>query len=384
MKIFIVGGYVRDRLLGIESKDHDFVVVGSTHDQMIADGFKQVGADFPVYLHPLTGDEYALARTERKVGAGYHGFETDFNPNVTLEEDLFRRDLTINAMAREVLSFDELGHAKLSDEIIDPFNGQLDLEEGRIRHVSDAFGDDPVRVLRAARFACRYGFGIASETWDMMKWMVRDGELNHLTVERVWLEATKAMMEKDPMDFFHVLNNCGALEVVMPHLEGRLSQVRDFVTNVAEADGSIEMRFAALTSEMSPINCASFYEAMKSPSDITSFAVKFNWLLPLLKKGLLEGDKSCGEIAIDLIEKLASGGNNRDTIFDMLHDTVIHLNEKYGVDVFTLQTVHNYTKEMNFDSLSENDQSVLKGREIGEAIRTERSNIANKIIFKLF
>jgi tRNA nucleotidyltransferase (CCA-adding enzyme) len=214
MKVYIVGGYVRDRLMGRPGVDHDFVVVGATHEDMVEAGFKQVGADFPVYLHPVSGDEYALARTEQKDGIGYHGFKVFSDPSVTLEEDLERRDLTINAMAREVIGWDEDGFAKLSDEIIDPFGGQADLAQGILRHVSDAFGDDPVRALRVARFRARYGFNIHPTTFELM-WQMRDrGELDNLTRERVWLELSKAMMERQPQLFFDVLRDIGALHVV--------------------------------------------------------------------------------------------------------------------------------------------------------------------------
>ena len=185
VKVYIVGGYVRDRLLGREGKDHDFVVVGATTQMMLEAGFKQVGADFPVFLNTV-GDEYALARTERKIGKGYHGFETEFGTNVTLEDDLKRRDLTVNSMAREVLGWNELGHAKLSDDIIDPFNGQKHLHNGMIKHTSKAFAEDPVRVLRVARFRARYNFNVAKSTKNLMTKMVDAGEVDHLTPERVW------------------------------------------------------------------------------------------------------------------------------------------------------------------------------------------------------
>lgn len=209
--VYAVGGYVRDRLLGRDPKDHDYVVVGATPDDMITAGFQHIDAAFPVFLHPITGDEYALARKERKVGTGYHGFECEFDLNVTLEDDLYRRDLTMNAMARKVVGWNEEGHAKLSDEIIDPYGGQHDLAQGVLRHVSDAFADDPVRVLRTARFAARYEFRVTKGTMQQMNKIAH--ELNHVPQERIWAEFEKGLMEKFPWLMFEVLKECGALDV---------------------------------------------------------------------------------------------------------------------------------------------------------------------------
>ena len=207
----LVGGAVRDRLLGLPVQDCDYVVVGATPDDLIAAGFKQVGADFPVFLHPQTGEEYALARTERKTGRGYHGFAVSFSPDVTLEQDLQRRDLTINAMAQ-----DQAGH------VIDPFGGQADLAARRLRHVSPAFAEDPVRILRVARFAARFhrlGFVVADETADLMRRMVAAGEVDALVPERVWQEFERALREPDPQRFIGVLRDCGALARVLPELD---------------------------------------------------------------------------------------------------------------------------------------------------------------------
>jgi hypothetical protein len=201
-KVYLVGGAVRDHLLGIESRDRDYVVVGSTPEKMLAAGFSQVGASFPVFLHPETGEEYALARTERKTGFGYHGFETFYDPTVTLEDDLARRDLTINSMA-----MDEDG------KIIDPFNGQRDLKNRVLRHTSQAFSEDPLRVLRLARFAARYVFSVAQETQYLARQIVTAGELNHLPRERIWTELLKGFNESDPSLMLCVLREVGALEI---------------------------------------------------------------------------------------------------------------------------------------------------------------------------
>ncbi|UZE23266.1 multifunctional CCA addition/repair protein [Pseudomonas sp. B21-056] len=211
MQIYKVGGAVRDRLLGIPVADIDRVVVGATAEEMLAKGFRPVGADFPVFLDPNTGEEYALARTERKSGRGYGGFVFHASPEVTLEEDLVRRDLTINAMAED-------DHGKLTD----PYHGQRDLEARLLRHVSPAFAEDPLRVLRVARFAARYaplGFKVADETLALMRQLSDSGELEALTAERSWKEISRALMESQPQVFIQVLRDCDALKVLMPEVD---------------------------------------------------------------------------------------------------------------------------------------------------------------------
>jgi len=211
MQIYKVGGAVRDRLLGQPVSDIDWVVVGATAEQMQALGYRPVGADFPVFIHPKSGEEYALARTERKSGRGYGGFIFHASPEVTLEEDLIRRDLTINAMAE-----DEQGN------ISDPYNGQKDLEQRILRHVSPAFAEDPLRVLRVARFAARYatiGFKIAPQTLELMRQLSESGELQALTAERSWKEIARALMEDQPQVFIQVLRDCGALKALIPELD---------------------------------------------------------------------------------------------------------------------------------------------------------------------
>jgi len=211
MEIFLVGGAVRDKLLGVKVKEKDWVVVGATPETLIALGYKAVGKDFPVFLHPQTREEYALARTERKTAPGYTGFQFYAAPDVTLEQDLIRRDLTINAIAEDA-------HGNL----IDPYRGQEDLDNRVLRHVSPAFAEDPVRILRLARFAARFhylGFTVAQETLDLMRNMVTAGEVDHLVPERVWKEMHRALLEKTPDVFFSTLRNCGALARLMPELD---------------------------------------------------------------------------------------------------------------------------------------------------------------------
>ncbi|HEX9451163.1 MAG TPA: multifunctional CCA addition/repair protein [Burkholderiales bacterium] len=208
MKIYAVGGAVRDRLLGRPVADQDYVVVGSTPEQMEQLGYRPVGKDFPVFLHPQTHEEYTLARTERKTARGYKGFEIHASPEVTLEQDLARRDLTINAIARDG-----------DGNIIDPHHGIADLKAGVLRHVSQAFIEDPVRVLRVARFAARFGFTIAPETLELMREMVRNGEVDHLVPERVWQELARGLMEDKPSRMLLALRDCKALERILPEVD---------------------------------------------------------------------------------------------------------------------------------------------------------------------
>jgi tRNA nucleotidyltransferase (CCA-adding enzyme) len=261
MKIYVVGGAIRDEMLGLPVRDRDYVVVGATPEQMAAQGYRPVGKDFPVFLHPQTQEEYALARTERKTAAGYHGFQFFYAPDVTLEEDLARRDLTINAMAREVLPGDVM-----SETVVDPFDGAGDLKARVFRHVSDAFLEDPVRILRVARFAARFAdFTVAPETMALMRRMVDAGEADALVPERVWQEVARGLMEDKPSRMFAVLRECGALARVLPEVDGLFGvpQRADYhpevdtgvhvmmVIDHAAAQGyALPVRFAALTHDL--------------------------------------------------------------------------------------------------------------------------------------
>jgi len=258
-KIYCVGGAVRDRLLGLAVQDHDWVVVGSTPEEMVAQGFRPVGKDFPVFLHPTTHEEYALARTERKTARGYQGFAVYAAPDVTLEQDLLRRDFTINAIAQE---FDgKHGEGKL----IDPHNGIADLRAGILRHVSTAFAEDPVRILRAARFAARFGFAIAPDTLTLMRDMVNSGEVDALVAERVWQELARGLMEKTPSRFFETLRSCGALARIIPEVDALFGVPQPekyhpeidcgihtmlVIDDAARHGYSLETRYAALTHDL--------------------------------------------------------------------------------------------------------------------------------------
>jgi tRNA nucleotidyltransferase (CCA-adding enzyme) len=254
MKIYAVGGAVRDRLLGLPVKDQDYVVVGATPEQMERLGYRPVGKDFPVFLHPITHEQYALARTERKQGRGYRGFEVHAAPDVTLEQDLARRDLTINAIARTE-----------DGAIIDPFQGVADLRAGILRHVSPAFVEDPVRVLRVARFAARFKFAIAPETVRLMREMVANGEVDHLVAERVWQELSRGLMEGTPSRMFEALRACQALERILPEVDRLFGvpQKPEFHPEVdtgvhvmlvidyaASMEVPLAVRFAALTHDL--------------------------------------------------------------------------------------------------------------------------------------
>jgi tRNA nucleotidyltransferase (CCA-adding enzyme) len=261
MNIYAVGGAIRDELLGVPALDRDYVVVGATPEQMVAQGFRPVGKDFPVFLHPQTHEEYALARTERKTAAGYHGFQFFYAPDVTLEEDLARRDLTINAMARQLQP-----DGTLTGPVIDPFNGQGDLQARVFRHVSDAFLEDPVRILRVARFAARFtDFTVAPQTLELMQKMVSAGEVDALVPERVWQELSRGLMEARPSRMFEVLRECGALARILPEIEALwgVPQRADYhpevdtgvhvmmVVDHAAAQGyALAVRFAALTHDL--------------------------------------------------------------------------------------------------------------------------------------
>ena len=257
MQVYLVGGAVRDAQLGIPHKERDWCVVGATPAELESQGYRRVGKDFPVFLHPDTNEEYALARTERKTAPGYHGFDIDCSPDVTIEEDLRRRDLTINAIAQDD-----------SGGLIDPWGGLADIEQRRLRHVSDAFVEDPVRILRVARFASRFhhlGFTVAAETMDLMRRMVRDGEVDALIPDRVWKETELALAGDNARVFFEVLRECGALRVLFPEVDALFGvpqperwhpeidtglHVMMVLDQAAALSDALEVRFAALVHDL--------------------------------------------------------------------------------------------------------------------------------------
>jgi len=379
IKFYIVGGYVRDRVLGREAKDHDFVVTGATAVDMKTLGYIPIEAQaFPVFHHPKTRDEYALARTEKKTGEGYHGFEVYSDPEITIEEDLLRRDLTCNAMAREVLSWNEAGFAKLSDEIIDPYGGVEDLRNGVLRHVSDAFAEDPVRVLRVARFAARYNFSVAPETMDLMRSLVKSGELDHLTEERVWKELEGALTAEQPTKFFWTLEACGAKDVLFPELGRSLIHSGYGLSRAALRNADMFVRYMLLTSLVDLDKADEFYVRLKAPNDIQRLATKFNRLLRYLKDRAAEQHDP---------EKVLKALHMLDAF--RRPDDMVELSSALGFASFdsriesgmdALLTAFREARKVSFATLTVEQQAVLKGEQIGLAIDQTRLEKIKEVV----
>ena len=268
MKTFRVGGSVRDELLGLAVQDHDWVVVGADPAEMAKAGFKPVGADFPVFLHPRTHEEYALARTERKTGPGYKGFAFHAAPDVTLEQDLARRDLTINAMARAE-----------DGTLVDPHGGERDLRAGILRHVSEAFAEDPVRILRVARFAARFGFAVAPETMALMRAMVAGGEADALVPERVWQELSRGLMEREPSRMVAVLRECGALARVLPEIDATFDRpevperLAARIDRAAARGHDLPVRYALLVLDVLAQAAESLAARVNAPAECRALAL---------------------------------------------------------------------------------------------------------------
>jgi tRNA nucleotidyltransferase (CCA-adding enzyme) len=294
MKTYVVGGAVRDELLGLPVQDRDYVVVGADPAEMQRMGFRPVGADFPVFLHPKTHEEYALARTERKTGPGYKGFAFHAAPDVTLEDDLNRRDLTINAMARGE-----------DGTLIDPHGGAADLKAGVLRHVSEAFAEDPVRILRVARFAARFGFAVAPETMALMRRMVDGGEADALVPERVWQELARGLMEASPSRMIAVLRECGALARVLPELDARFDEpqapeeIARRIELAAERGYELQVRFAALVLDLDAEAAASLSARVNAPGDCRELA-----RLAILEREVLRASAELdAETSLAIIER---------------------------------------------------------------------------------
>jgi tRNA nucleotidyltransferase (CCA-adding enzyme) len=268
VKIYLVGGAVRDELLGLPVKERDYVVVGATPEEMVAKGYKPVGKDFPVFLHPETHEEYALARTERKSGRGYKGFQVYAAPEVTLEEDLKRRDLTINAMAKGE-----------DGALIDPFAGRKDLQARTLRHVSDAFAEDPVRILRVARFAARFGFQVHEQTMALMRRMVDSGEADFLVPERVWQEFARGLVEAHPELMFDVLERSGLSRKLLPELQS--------IPAALSKASSLPVRFAVLTWGLTDVTA--LCERLRAPNEVRDLAVTAGQVRQKLKSSTPEG-----------------------------------------------------------------------------------------------
>ncbi|VAW77036.1 CCA tRNA nucleotidyltransferase [hydrothermal vent metagenome] len=360
MEIYLVGGAIRDRLLGLPVQERDWVVVGATPEEMLDLGYQQVGKDFPVFLHPQTKEEYALARTERKTGPGYKGFAFHASADVSLEEDLVRRDLTINAMAESS-----------GGELIDLFNGQTDLEQGRLRHVSPAFTEDPVRVLRVARFAAKFGhrkFSVAQSTNALMRSMVANGEIDHLVPERVWAELAKALTTDMPEKFFTVLHGCHALDVLFPEIETNYDTATQELRQCANNSRDPSTRYAALMlaiGDKLPVNVhldqvTSISKRYRVPNDYTQLA----------SIAIRTADKINSPSAIDMltIMEISNALKNSPRWQQLLalFQAIGHIDTTTADQLIQAKQV-----AANINAASLKEQS-LQGAEIGKAIREKR------------
>ncbi len=372
MKVYLVGGAVRDELLNLPVLDRDWVVVGATTNEMLAAGYTQVGKDFPVFLHPQTKEEYALARTERKSGQGYTGFSVHASPDVTLEEDLLRRDLTINAMAKSD-----------TGQIIDPFNGQDDLEQGLLRHVSPAFSEDPVRILRIARFAARFaqsGFKVAHETTALMRTMVAKGEIDHLVPERVWSEWRKALETENPERFFQVLRGCQALEILFPEINAVYTKEDASHTNDELPTALSVLKQVALKTSDTIIRFSAFMFALFEQPDKHEATSKLNTLCKRLKvpkhyaqlAQKVVGNKThiCSQNADELLQVFLSTRAFKHTeSWQGLLDTYLSLEHITPTFADQLEKLRIAVARVNAQQFT---QENLTGPELGAAIKSRQ------------
>jgi tRNA nucleotidyltransferase (CCA-adding enzyme) len=353
MRVYRVGGAVRDSLLGHPHNETDWVVVGSTPAEMLTAGYTQVGRDFPVFLHPETKEEYALARTERKTAPGHQGFAVHADPSVTLEQDLERRDLTINAMA-----MDDDG------TVIDPYRGQTDLKAKRLRHVSPHFIEDPLRVLRVARFAARYhhlGFYIADDTLALMTEIVGAGELTHLSVERVWVETEKALGEQHPEVYWQVLTDCGALAVLLPELA--VSQGIAALTRAAPSTQRVDARWATLLADLPGSRALKASERLKAPKHFTLLATGVSsWRAEV--KAALRDAESCAALLIGL------DALRRDEPFDGFCDTLLAMEQNAPEAEWSIQLLRDARTAARAIKAKDVAHDGLAGPDLGAAIRS--------------
>ena len=389
MQVYLVGGAVRDQLLGRPIKDKDFVVVGATVADMLAAGFQQVGADFPVFLHPVSREEYALARTERKQGLGYQGFSVHASPDVTLREDLQRRDLTVNAMAIEVKSLTD--DTPITGKVVDYYGGLQDIKSKTLRHVSSAFSEDPLRVLRTARFYGRYydlGFGIADETLLLMRQLVSSGELAHLSSERIWQESSRAMMQVSPQVYWQQLFEIGALTEYFAPLHqvwshAQYGQIREIVQTALYFAGQMQLNLsqrwallmASLNTDLFTLNSTetlsvNIEAAAKAINEIGNSAkvpkaqTQFATLFVQQAKNLSRIDQLSAAEKIDLIQA-CSAHKAPDKLSQLLVTShVLKLAIQHRQMMLALGSFH----AIGMDDI---DQS-LKGPAIGEALRQRR------------
>ena len=389
MQVYLVGGAVRDQLLGLPNKDKDFVVVGATVADMLDAGFQQVGADFPVFLHPISHEEYALARTERKQGRGYQGFSVHASPDVTLREDLKRRDLTVNAMAIEVKSL--MDDTPISGDVVDYYGGLNDIHSKTLRHVSSAFSEDPLRVLRTARFYGRYydlGFSIADETLLLMRELVRSGELSHLSSERIWQESSRALMQVSPQVYWQQLFEIGALTEYFAPLQQvwndkQYGQIREIVQTALYFAGQMQLNLsqrwallmASLNTDLFTLNSTetlsvNIEAAAKAINEIGNSAkvpkaqTQFATLFVQQAKNLSRIDQLSAAEKIDLIQA-CSAHKAPDKLSQLLVTShVLKLAIQHRQMMLALNSFH----AISMDNI---DQK-LKGPAIGEALRQRR------------
>jgi len=360
MEIYLVGGAVRDQLLKLPIKERDWVVVGATPQMMIDLGYRPVGKDFPVFLHPETHEEYALARTERKTAPGYKGFNFYAAPEVTLEEDLQRRDLTINAIAQT------------SDgALIDPFNGQEDIRNKIFRHVSTAFIEDPVRILRIARFAARFpDFVIAEETLALMKKIVKLGEMDALVPERVWQEWARAMQENAPQKFFSVLSACEALSVLFPELqnnnEGLLA-----LTRAAEVTNSALIRFAVLVYKLEKKSLEILLQRYRVPRDYQELAL----LVVLYHEKYFHALELNAQLLLKLLESVDAFRRSERFEQFLLSCEIIYSDEKSAARSERLRAAYLLTKSVDPEVFV---QRGLTGADVGRALQAQRVVLLEK------
>lgn len=389
MQVYLVGGAVRDQLLGLPNKDKDFVVVGATVADMLDAGFQQVGADFPVFLHPISHEEYALARTERKQGRGYQGFSVHASPDVTLREDLKRRDLTVNAMAIEVKSL--MDDTPISGDVVDYYGGLNDIHSKTLRHVSSAFSEDPLRVLRTARFYGRYydlGFSIADETLLLMRELVRSGELSHLSSERIWQESSRAMMQVSPQVYWQQLFEIGALTEYFAPLQQvwndkQYAQIREIIQTALYFAGQMQLNLsqrwallmASLNTDLFTLNSTetlsvNIEAAAKAINEIGNSAkvpkaqTQFSTLFVQQAKNLSRIDQLSAAEKIDLIQA-CSAHKAPDKLSQLLVTShVLKLAIQHRQMMLALNSFH----AISMDNIDQN----LKGPAIGEALRQRR------------
>ena len=386
MQVYLVGGAVRDQLLGRPIKDKDFVVVGATVADMLAAGFQQVGADFPVFLHPVSREEYALARTERKQGLGYQGFDVHASPDVTLREDLQRRDLTVNAMAIEVKSLTD--DTPINGKVVDYYGGLDDINSKTLRHVSSAFSEDPLRVLRTARFYGRYydlGFSIADETLLLMRQLVSSGELAHLSSERIWQESSRAMMQVSPQVYWQQLFEIGALIEYFAPLHqawshAQYGQIREIVQTALYFAGQMQLnlsqRWALLMASLNTdlfalksidLNSVMMSAAVKGIDEIGNSAkvpkvhTQFATLFVQQAKNLSIIDQLSAAEKIDLIQACSAHKTPEKLSQLLITSHVLQLAIQHRQMMLALNSFH----AISMDDIDQN----LKGPAIGEALR---------------